>query len=344
MNQKISKIPKGPNDVREGSTPSLKTRKFRLIKMSKEPVIKIKIVKKIVNRMRSKETPQQFGKETLPKDMIESFRSLVTSGTSIRLHNTPVEKSVISKLSAMLQQPYKILNSSNGIHIPNPGPRTLAVKRQNERLRLLLQEQRKQQVGIMMKKIESKASALLRQKDEEIARAVNKTMELENLLKKLEMENQAWQRVAQENKAMVLSLNSTLEQLRENASHCCKNVAEDAESCYEDNREEVKTEEEGQGRRNTTPTTTMVCKCCNTRSSCVLLLPCRHLCSCKDCEALLDSCPVCKTGKKASIEALIFRGEELSGKIEGNSQNRKRKSDDLDYGAWDELQQNLCVW
>ncbi|GLU02727.1 hypothetical protein SLE2022_199670 [Rubroshorea leprosula] len=218
------------------------------------------------------------------------------------------------------------------------------IRSQNERLRLLLQEQRKQQVGIMMKKIESKASALLRQKDEEIARAVNKTMELENLLKKLEMENQAWQRVAQENKAMVLSLNSTLEQLRENASHCYNNVAEDAESCCEDNREEVKTEEEGQGRRNTTPTTTMVCKCCNSRSSCVLLLPCRHLCSCKDCEALLDSCPVCKTGKKASIEALIFRGEELSGKIEGNSQNRKRKSDDLDYGAWDELQQNLCVW
>ncbi|XVE48852.1 hypothetical protein DITRI_Ditri01bG0035100 [Diplodiscus trichospermus] len=201
------------------------------------------------------------------------------------------------------------------------------IRSQNERLKLLLQEHRKQQVAVLVKKIEPKASILLRQKDEEIARATNKTMELQNLLKKLEMESQTWQRVAQENEAMVVSLNNTLEQLREQASCCFNNGVDDAESCCEVNMGGMEAEEnrgtfagfvadhlqqehdEERTRQmmttTTTTTTTMVCKCCNSRSSCVLFLPCRHLCSCKHCAAFLDSCPVCRTVKKASIEALI---------------------------------------
>ncbi|KAJ6346201.1 hypothetical protein OIU78_008771 [Salix suchowensis] len=37
--------------------------------------------------------------------------------------------------------------------------------------------------------------------------------------------------MAQENEAMVISLNNKIEQLRENASGCLNNGAEDAESC-----------------------------------------------------------------------------------------------------------------
>ncbi|OMO92746.1 hypothetical protein COLO4_17340 [Corchorus olitorius] len=187
------------------------------------------------------------------------------------------------------------------------------IRSQNERLGLLLQEQRKQLVAVLVKKIESKASVLLRQKDEEIAKATNKTMELEILLRKLEFESQAWQRVAQENEAMVMSLNNTLEQLREQASCCFNNGVDDAESCCEVNGEEgIETEENRGGftghvfeQGQETTVKSMVCKCCNSRSSCVLFLPCRHLCSCKDCEAFLDSCPICRTPKKAIIEAII---------------------------------------
>lgn len=204
---------------------------------------------------------------------------------------------------------------------------------QNERLRLVLQEQRKQQLEVLLKKIEIKTSALLRQKDEEIAKATNRTMELEILLKKLEMESQVWQRIAQENEAMVFSLNNSLEQLKEKAFCCLDNGVEDAESCCDVEEEETgqtraKTEarnrvvgigfgagnnsynykgaaEETEQEQRSTKMV-MVCKGCNSRDSCVLFLPCRHLCSCKACEAFLDSCPVCLTPKKASIEALIF--------------------------------------
>ncbi|KAK8522225.1 hypothetical protein V6N12_055943 [Hibiscus sabdariffa] len=177
------------------------------------------------------------------------------------------------------------------------------VKSQNERLRLLLQEQRKQQLAVLAKKIESRACVLLNQKDQEIAKATSKAMELQNLLGRLEMESQAWQRVAQENEAMVVSLNNRLQQLQEEASCRFNNGVDDAESCCEcqdkdeNNKEATETEENNQRR--------MVCKCCNHRGSSVLFLPCRHLCSCKDCAVFLDSCPVCRTAKKGSIEALV---------------------------------------
>lgn len=182
-----------------------------------------------------------------------------------------------------------------------------------------MQEQRKQQLSLFLKKIESKATTLLRQKDLEMAEAAKRGTELEQFLRKLEFEKQEWQRVAQENEAMVVSLNNTLEEMREKA--CCSNsdsnngaAEEDAESffCNGTNREEEGEDEEEKDEMTTTERkqrtmmmTTMVCRSCHYRNSCVLFLPCRHLCCCKDCEAFLDSCPVCGTIKKSCLEALI---------------------------------------
>ncbi|KAF5752010.1 BOI-related E3 ubiquitin-protein ligase 2 [Tripterygium wilfordii] len=177
------------------------------------------------------------------------------------------------------------------------------IRLQNERLRLMLREQRKQQLGMVLKKIESTTMPLLRQKDEEIAQGTKRAMELEDFLKRLEMENQAWQRTAQENEAMVVSLNNTLEQLMENNNNgSCGGFygreAEDVESCCdadEDKKAELNREEQKM----------MVCRGCKSRNSCVLFLPCRHLCSCQVCESFLDSCPICNTVKNASIEVLL---------------------------------------
>ncbi|CAI9769029.1 unnamed protein product [Fraxinus pennsylvanica] len=163
---------------------------------------------------------------------------------------------------------------------------------QNRRLRLDLQELRKQQMSYFLKKSELNMQFLLKQKDEEIARAVNRAMELENFVKRMVIENQMWQRVAKDNEAMVMSLKNTIEHLRESP-----NVAEDAESRC-DIIEYV--EENGEQKMSN-----MVCQSCNSRNSSVIILPCRHLCSCKDCDSFLKSCPVCKTAKKASIEAMF---------------------------------------
>lgn len=166
---------------------------------------------------------------------------------------------------------------------------------QNERLRSALREQRKRQLAILLKSMESKALYLMRRKEEDLARATKRTMELEACLRKAEMESESWQRLAKANESMVVDLSNTLEQVREGLVWV-SNRAEDAESlfCGSCDREQgAEVKEEGKK---------MACKHCNSRSSCVLFLPCRHLCSCKSCEAFLDSCPVCKSVKEASMK------------------------------------------
>lgn len=174
---------------------------------------------------------------------------------------------------------------------------------------MALREQGKQQIATLMKKIELRTAVMLRQKEEEIAKAAKKTMELEIFLRKLETENQLWQRIAQENEAMAISLNSKLDQMREKVSNCL----DDEESCCDMNSAGAEEEIPARNRAGRWCSVSeqqtekkMICKGCNVRNSTVIFLPCRHLCSCKDCESELDSCPVCRMGKKAIIEALIF--------------------------------------
>ncbi|KAL8556457.1 hypothetical protein ACS0TY_004053 [Phlomoides rotata] len=164
----------------------------------------------------------------------------------------------------------------------------LLINAQNERLRIVLQEQRKKELALVMKRYE----CLIEQKDEDILKAINKNMELQNHQKRMEIEIQKWQRLAGENEAMIASLKRTIQEVRESVP-----AKDDAESsCAEDEREIRRWDQE---------TRKMVCRCCNSRKSCVIMLPCRHLCSCRYCDVFLDSCPVCNEVKKSSVEAYL---------------------------------------
>ncbi|CAL5079676.1 unnamed protein product [Urochloa decumbens] len=46
----------------------------------------------------------------------------------------------------------------------------------------------------------------------------------------------------------------------------------------------------------------LVCKVCTSDLTCMLLLPCKHLCACKACEARLTACPICGAVKDDAIE------------------------------------------
>ncbi|KAF6170709.1 hypothetical protein GIB67_015661 [Kingdonia uniflora] len=173
---------------------------------------------------------------------------------------------------------------------------------QSQRLRRGLQEQKAQHVSTLMRKLEPKTLSLLQQKDGDLLRLNQRSMELANYLQKLEMENQTWQRQAKENEAMAISLNKTLEQLKQNTC-CSSNVADDAESCCEFTHEG--SQRDKKKKKKMKMKMKMSCKGCNAQQSCMLFLPCRHLCSCKNCEFFFDYCPVCKTVKKACIEVFL---------------------------------------
>ncbi|KAK9107203.1 hypothetical protein Syun_023214 [Stephania yunnanensis] len=49
----------------------------------------------------------------------------------------------------------------------------------------------------------------------------------------------------------------------------------------------------------------MTCKFCRVNEVCMLLLPCRHLCLCKECESKLSFCPLCQSSKFIGMEVYM---------------------------------------
>lgn len=180
----------------------------------------------------------------------------------------------------------------------------------------MVQAKGSQYVEAMLKDMESQSLLMLKKKDEEIAQAANKRLELEHFIRKLEAENWIWRKEAQDKEAMALALYTALEEQKEimacSQSHGFVANEADAESHWGETNG-GNDEEEGTGENNrveqkqsTRKDEVMVCKSCHSRRSSFLFLPCRHLASCKSCDAILKACPVCGMQKKSSIETLNF--------------------------------------
>ncbi|GFP84189.1 E3 ubiquitin-protein ligase boi [Phtheirospermum japonicum] len=134
----------------------------------------------------------------------------------------------------------------------------------------------------------------LKEKEEQIERISKLNFVLEEKVKSLYAENQWWRDLAQTNEATANSLRVDLGQAlarvgnerraEDDVESCCGSSSEE-EDCYSDRR-----------RRR--------CRMCGERESCVLMLPCRHLCLCDVCGSgsyQIQACPVCNSSMKATL-------------------------------------------
>ncbi|KAK4761223.1 hypothetical protein SAY87_006116 [Trapa incisa] len=176
---------------------------------------------------------------------------------------------------------------------------------QSATLRQVLQEQRKQQTAELLKSIESRVQMLMAHKDQEIFHAAQKAAELQELVARLEMESEAWRRLAEEKEAMASSLNNALEELRKDGN--CSTSRPDEPRFEVENRGAEGLEDGEETGENTMmeEAAAITCRGCGCRGASVVFLPCQHLCTCRMCSEVLDFCPVCDTAKKACLEALI---------------------------------------
>ncbi|CAL1355534.1 unnamed protein product [Linum trigynum] len=171
---------------------------------------------------------------------------------------------------------------------------------QNERLRLALQEQRKRQLAVVLRGAEARVAAMVRRKEGELTQAATKRVELEARLRKAEAERDTWRRVAADTEAAALNLNRQLEHVKERMM--CSTAAG-----FEGSDGDAESSASGGERWSSSPAARGGgCRRCETRGACVVLLPCRHLCSCKACEGFLGACPVCNSVKEGSLE--VFWG------------------------------------
>ncbi|KAL9275908.1 putative BOI-related E3 ubiquitin-protein ligase 3 [Drosera capensis] len=172
---------------------------------------------------------------------------------------------------------------------------------QGERLRCAVEQQREKQMGQLLERIESRAVAMMKEKENSLITGWSKTKELEEWLSRVETESEAWKRAAKENEAMAMELNSTLQHIKQTQwlihLSSSQSIIEDEESAHEGDSSRHEAKDETGARRMKG-----WCRGCNVTGACSVFLPCKHLCCCKSCDGFLQFCPVCHSPKQTSIE------------------------------------------
>ncbi|XP_027926091.1 probable BOI-related E3 ubiquitin-protein ligase 3 [Vigna unguiculata] len=193
-----------------------------------------------------------------------------------------------------------------------------------EKVRIEIDQKRKRQARRIIEAIEAGVIKKLKAKEEEIEKIGKLNWALEEKVKSLCMENQIWRDLAQTNEATANALRCNLEQvlaqremvddgaaaaLMDDAQSCCGSTGEDGERKKEvgwrtiiSGCAGVKDKKDGGfGKMMIGESNGRFCRHCGKEESCVLILPCRHMCLCTVCGSTLHICPICKSFKTASV-------------------------------------------
>ncbi|XP_027355653.1 probable BOI-related E3 ubiquitin-protein ligase 3 [Abrus precatorius] len=153
--------------------------------------------------------------------------------------------------------------------------------------------------------IEDKVLQKLHEREAEVESINRRNIELEERMEQLTVEADVWQQRATYNENMIAALKFNLQQVhvqsRDSKEGCGDSEVDDAVSCFDGcsidfhplsgekcNEKEI-----------------MTCKACRVNVVSMLLLPCKHLCLCKDCESKLSFCPLCQSSKFIGMEVYM---------------------------------------
>ncbi|KAK4742034.1 hypothetical protein SAY87_000035 [Trapa incisa] len=174
------------------------------------------------------------------------------------------------------------------------------IRAQEEQLRHTIAQKMQMHYHTLLGMAEEALARRLREKEAEVEKAKRKNTELQARAAHLVAQAQVWQARARSQEAAAASLRAHLEQAMRGGAHERKvdvsgsddQSAEDAESVYVDpNRASA---ESG-----------LTCRACRKRGATVLMLPCRHLSACTECDRAAHVCPLCSRSRSSSIEVYL---------------------------------------
>ncbi|KAF3944576.1 hypothetical protein CMV_028972 [Castanea mollissima] len=186
------------------------------------------------------------------------------------------------------------------------------IKIQEEHLAKGVRDLKQRHMASFLATVEKGVIKKLREKEIEIDNMNRKNKELVEKIKQVAIEAQNWHYRAKYNESIVNVLKSNLQQAISQGAEQGKEGFGDSEvddtASYIDPNNYLSIPggpSKSISRNYQGLKEHMTCRACKAREVCMLLMPCRHLCLCKDCDGLISACPVCQLMKTASVQVYL---------------------------------------
>ncbi|XP_051136431.1 probable BOI-related E3 ubiquitin-protein ligase 2 isoform X2 [Andrographis paniculata] len=165
-------------------------------------------------------------------------------------------------------------------------------KTQEEKILTGIREINQRHTMSVLKGLEEIVYKKLCEKEENIESINKKNKELEERIKQVAMEAQSWRFRAKQSESVVNVLRSNLEQI------AAQGTCPAPEGCGD-------SEVDDDAVSNYSGRALPKCRACNGKDVSVLILPCRHLSLCSDCECYVAVCPVCRLVKTDTVNVSV---------------------------------------
>lgn len=183
---------------------------------------------------------------------------------------------------------------------------------QDEQLVKGVRDMKRRHMASFLAPIEKCVRKKLCEKDLEIENINRKNRELVERIKQAAVEAQNWHYRAKYSDSVVNLLKNNLQHaISQGAEHVKEGFgdseADDAASYIDPNNMVIPggSERANSLNKGGCSKQQMICRACKRKEASVLLIPCRHLCICTDCEGLISVCPVCQSLKSSGLQVYL---------------------------------------
>uniref|UniRef100_A0A0D9VBS6 RING-type domain-containing protein n=1 Tax=Leersia perrieri TaxID=77586 RepID=A0A0D9VBS6_9ORYZ len=225
--------------------------------------------------------------------------SSITSGSG-SMSSLPPMASFVDEVMTELDKENKEFNYYFGLQV--------------EQLAKCMKEVKQRQIIDFLASLERGVGKKLKEKELEVEAMNRKSKELNEQIRQVALEVQSWQSLALQNQSVANSLKTKLMQLVAQNTILTREGSGDSEVENTASSQNVNAAPGSFFQSGFLSGNSMAdgglgaCRLCRVKDAAVLVMPCRHLCLCADCEKNADVCPICRFPKSCSVEINISKG------------------------------------